>query len=65
MAAARFARFDSNADGSFTETELSATMREQALERCREVFARLDVDHDDAISGADATAARPERVAKR
>jgi Ca2+-binding EF-hand superfamily protein len=65
MSPERFARFDSNGDGAFTATELSVTMRDQALERCRAVFARLDVDEDEALSAADATAARPTRVSKR
>jgi hypothetical protein len=65
MLAARFERFDANGDGAFTVTELTATMREQAVERCRAVFARLDVDEDDALSVADATTARPTRVSKR
>jgi Ca2+-binding EF-hand superfamily protein len=65
MAAARFARFDSNRDGAFSLTELAVTLRDQALERCRAVFARLDVDENDALSVADATAARPTRVTKR
>lgn len=65
MVAARFERFDANDDGSFTVTELSAAMTEQATERCRAVFARLDVDENEALSVADATAARPTRVSKR
>jgi hypothetical protein len=65
MVAARFERFDANGDGSFTVTELSAEMTEQASERCRSVFARLDVDENEALSVADATAARPTRVSKR
>jgi Ca2+-binding EF-hand superfamily protein len=65
MVAARFERFDANGDGSFTRTELSAELTEQATERCRAVFARLDVDENETLSVADATAARPTRVAKR
>ena len=65
MVTARFERFDANRDGSFTMTELSVAMTEQASERCRAVFARLDVDANDALSAADATAARPTRVSKR
>lgn len=65
MVAGRFERFDANDDGSFTVTELSAAMTEQATERCRAVFARLDVDQNEALSVADATAARPTRVSKR
>jgi Ca2+-binding EF-hand superfamily protein len=65
MVPERFARFDSNRDGGFTLIELAKTLREQALQRCRAVFARLDVDKDEALSAADAGAARPTRVAKR
>ena len=61
----RFSRFDSNRDGGFTVTELAKTLREQAFQRCRAIFARLDVDKDEALSAADADAARPTRVAKR
>jgi Ca2+-binding EF-hand superfamily protein len=63
MVAARFARFDANGDGAFTATELSERMVQEASERCRVVFERLDVDADGEVALADASAARPVRVA--
>jgi hypothetical protein len=63
MVAARFARFDANGDGAFTATELSERMVQEASERCRIVFERLDVDADGEVALADASAARPVRVA--
>ena len=53
MSAARFARFDLNDDGAFTVWELAQVMRQQALERCRVVFASLDADADGMLSTAD------------
>ena len=64
MVAARFARFDANGDGAFTATELSERMVQEASERCRVVFARLDADADGEVAVADASAARPVRVAE-
>jgi hypothetical protein len=64
MVAARFARFDANGDGAFTATELSERMVQEASERCRVVFERLDVDADGEVAVADASAARPVRVAE-
>ena len=65
MVAARFARFDANGDGAFTAAELSEVMLRDASERCRAVFAQLDSDANGEVAVADATAARPVRVAKK
>jgi Ca2+-binding EF-hand superfamily protein len=65
MVAARFERFDANGDGSFTAAELSEVMVGDASERCRMVFEKLDSDQSGEVDLADATAARPVRVAKK
>lgn len=65
MAAARFARFDANGDGSFTATELSEVMLRDASERCHAVFDKLDVDENGELAMTDASATKPIRVAKK
>ena len=65
MAPDRFARFDADHDGSFTELELANVVERQALQRCNAVFARLDVDRDGELSVADVESSRPTRISKR
>jgi Ca2+-binding EF-hand superfamily protein len=65
MLAERFRRFDADGNGSFTVAELGRVMHQQAAERCRAVFARLDLDGDGALTAVDRESARPTRVSKR
>jgi Ca2+-binding EF-hand superfamily protein len=65
MLAERFHRFDADDDGSFTVAELGQVMLQQAVERCRALFARLDLDGDGALTASDRESARPTRVSKR
>jgi hypothetical protein len=65
MPAERFQRFDADDDGSFTLAELARLMHQQAAERCRAVFAKLDLDGDGALTVADRESTRPTRVSKR
>jgi Ca2+-binding EF-hand superfamily protein len=64
MPAERFARFDANGDGTFTDSELEAAMHRDASERCRRIFAELDVDADGALSASDVKA-QEMRLSKR
>jgi Ca2+-binding EF-hand superfamily protein len=50
MDPARFARFDLNGDARLVSSELGSVVRHQALSRCRDVFARMDLDQDGVIS---------------
>lgn len=65
MVPARFARFDADGDGAFTAPELSEVMLRDASERCRAVFERLDTDANGEVAMADASAAKPVRVAEK
>ena len=62
MAAARFARFDLNGDARLAPSELGSVVRRQALSRCRDVFARLDLDRNGVISLDDRESAETLRV---
>jgi len=64
MAAARFDRFDTDGDGAFTARELGLVLQDQAVERCRSVFARLDTDRDGRLTVADAEPGLPARLTK-
>jgi len=64
MSRTRFARFDRDGDGAFTASELTQVMRAQALARCDEILASLDVDNDGALTSND-VALEPTRVARR
>jgi len=62
MSAARFARFDLNADGQFTLAELTQVMNEELEKRLVRVSLRLDVDGNGELSLAELTP-RPKKPA--
>ncbi|HVR20649.1 MAG TPA: EF-hand domain-containing protein [Polyangiaceae bacterium] len=62
MAPARFARFDLNGDGRLVSYELGSVVQRQARSRCRDVFARMDLDRNGVISLDDRDSAETLRV---
>lgn len=64
MAAARFKRFDVNADSYFTVAELAHVMRSQASRHCSSILAKLDIDGDGVVTRLDVESAADQRLVK-
>jgi EF-hand domain pair len=62
MAPERFARFDLNGDARVVASELGNVVQRQALSRCRDVFARMDLDRNGVISVDDRESAETRRA---
>jgi len=62
MASERFARFDLNGDARVVASELGSVVQRQALSRCRDVFARMDLDRNGVISVEDRESAETRRA---
>ena len=62
MAPARFERFDLNGDARLVASEVGSVVQRQALSRCRDVFARMDLDRNGVISLDDRESSETLRV---